>query len=275
MLRVGYIFILFFCITIFPIRSMATAPSTLTGALTLVGNGPEGGLIEELAQAFEKVYSRVSVEVDWHPNAKPLALLKAGKADIAITVKEEEGFKNIPIAWDGVAMINNFANPVKAVTRKQVQDVISGKAKFWSDVCQEGPEQKIFLVNRKSTEARREVFERKLGFLGETQSYGKVVGSDTEAINDVAGSLFAVSFVSMAPALLAQEHGISIKLLSIDGIEPQRQTIRDGTYPFRLPIFLLSKNEPSPLVDTFRTFVLSAEGQRIVERNEFSPVAPQ
>lgn len=275
MVGMKFIFALFLWFLIFPGTSIATVPSELAGDLTLAGNGPERSLIEELAQAFEKAYPRVSVEVDWHPNAKPSTLVKAGKADIAFTVKEQEGFQSLPIAWDGVAVVTNFANPVNAVSTTHVQDMLRGKAKFWSDVCQEGPEQKIFLVGRRPTEGFREVFERKLGILGKTQDLGKVVSSDTEAINEVAGSLFAVSFISMTQALLAQEHGISIKLLFVDGIEPQRQTVRDGTYPFRLPIFLLSRNETDPHIDAFRSFVLSEEGQRIVARNEYSPIAPR
>ena len=125
-----------------------------------------------------------------------------------------------------------------------------------------------------ATESRREVFERKIVVFIEGQSFGKVVGSDTEVVNEVAGPHSSVSFVLMAPALMAQEHGILIKLF-FEGNEPQAQTVRDGTYPFRLPVLLLARDEPQLLVDTFSTFVWSDEGQRIVEMHEYSPIVPQ
>ena len=72
--------------------------TNLEGTLTIARNDPERFFMEDIGQAFERVYPRVAVEVDWHSNAKPLGLVKSGKADIGITVKEEVGFQTVIIA---------------------------------------------------------------------------------------------------------------------------------------------------------------------------------
>ena len=57
---------------------------------------------------------------------------------------------------------------------------------------------------------------------------------------------------------------VAVRLSPIDKIEPEGPTVKDGRYPLRRPILLLSKKEPHPLAEAFTQFVLSPAGQQLI-----------
>jgi phosphate transport system substrate-binding protein len=66
----------------------------------------------------------------------------------------------------------------------------------------------------------------------------------------------------------------SVRALSIDGIQPSRQTIASGKYAIARPLYMFTNGYPelgSP-VHRFVTLHLTPEGQEIVESIGFIPV---
>jgi len=57
---------------------------------------------------------------------------------------------------------------------------------------------------------------------------------------------------------------VAVRLLPVDKVEPQAPTVKDGRYPLRRPILLLSRKEPNPLIEAFAQFALSPPGQAII-----------
>lgn len=68
------------------------------------------------------------------------------------------------------------------------------------------------------------------------------------------------------------EENIAIK---VNGVEPTVDTIRDGTYVIYRDIILVTKDKPSGLVEDFIDWILSAEGQAIVDEEGFVSITPQ
>ena len=65
-----------------------------------------------------------------------------------------------------------------------------------------------------------------------------------------------------------------LKLLQVDGVAPDRETIRSGEYPFRNPYFcVIGAEEPedSP-ARILRNWLLSDAGQQLIEREGYVPV---
>ena len=59
----------------------------------------------------------------------------------------------------------------------------------------------------------------------------------------------------------------TIKLLAIDGVAPNAQNLRDGTYKIRRPLYLIWQKDASklkPAIKSFIDFVKSADGQKIL-----------
>lgn len=245
--------------------------SNLTGTLLIAGNGPERHLLVLLAQEFEKLHPSVSIDLFWHPNAKPIRTIQLDEADIGVTGETVSGLRSTPVARDGIAILTNFSNPIKELTKQQVADVFSGKIRFWSQIDEEAPELKIVPINRATNQNIRQGFQQSIGIKRILRT-ARVEDTESHAIKAVSGTLEAITFVSMAPALRAKDDGISINLLFIDRVEPEYQTVLDGRYPLQRPIVFLSKAKPSELVLAFEQFVLSPAGQRLVKKVKFYPL---
>ena len=93
----------------------------------------------------------------------------------------------------------------------------------------------------------------------------RVIQSDQRAISTVAGNVAAISYASLAVALDAVTCGVGVNLLMIDQVDPGEETVRDGRYPLRRPVLLLRKKTAHPTAEAFAQFVLSQEGQAIVD----------
>src|SRR5687768_11989491 len=69
----------------------AFVQAEVSGNLVIVGNGPELTTIESLSRAFEKANPRAYVDVIWDDHSKPVEMVKAGDAHIAVTGSEDSG----------------------------------------------------------------------------------------------------------------------------------------------------------------------------------------
>ncbi|OAI49558.1 hypothetical protein AYO43_02970 [Nitrospira sp. SCGC AG-212-E16] len=241
------------------------ALAEVAGSLTIAGNGPELRTIDPLARAFEKANPRAYLDVVWDANSKPIELVKSGQAHIAVTGTEAPGLSAVPIAWDGIGVLVHISNFTKEITKQQVADIFSGKITLWSDVG--GPETKILVIDRPRNQNIREAFESQLGITGKITSAAKVIGSDEQVVTTVVGTLpplSAVAYLSLNQGLSVVSAGVPVRLLPVDKIEPEGPTVKDGRYPLRRPVLLLSKKEPHPLAEAFTQFVLSPAGQQLI-----------
>lgn len=266
--------------TLFTLAALAAAAALAapapagdaSGSLVIVGNGPELSVIEKLARAFEKANPRAYIDVQWDENAKPVELVKSGRAQLAVAGKADPELKSTQVAWDGIAILVNLSNQTKEITAKQAADIFTGKVKVWSDLG--GPESKILILDRPANRNIRDTFEQQLDIAGKIPEDVKVVGSDDKAIKTVAGTLppnSAVTFVSLTSALEAVNSGVAVRLLPVDKVEPEEPPVKDGRYKLRRPVLLLSKKDPNPLVEAFEAFALSKEGQKILDE-VYTPV---
>lgn len=237
----------------------------VSGALVIAGNGPELNTFESLARAFEKANPRAYVDLVWDDSSKPLDLVKSGQAQIAITGADDPAFATRQIGWDGIGILVHLSNYTKELTKQQVADIFSGAVKEWSDLG--GPDTKILLINRPRNQNIRDAFETQLGIAGKIPDSAKIIGGDEKVVKTVVGTLpplSAVAYISMSTGLSVVSTGVAVRLLPVDNVEPQAPTVRDGRYPLRRPILILSKKEPNPLIEAFVQFALSPPGQAII-----------
>jgi len=87
-----------------------------------------------LAKSFEVLHPKTSIDFFWHQKARPIEESQKGAADIAVTGQAEKDLPSTIVAWDGIAVVINFANSIEKITREQLTKIFSGKIKFWSQV---------------------------------------------------------------------------------------------------------------------------------------------
>jgi len=102
---------------------------------------------------------------------------------------------------------------------------------------------------------------------GKMTGAAKVISSDDQVIKTVVGTLpplSAVTYLSLSQGLSVVSGGVAVRLLPIDKVEPEVPTVKDGRYPLRRPILLLTKKVPNPLAEAFTQFALSPAGQQLI-----------
>ncbi len=240
-----------------------SADEALSAAMTIAGNGPELRMVERLTTAFEKKYFGAVVEIRWDPSFQPSHMVKTGEADVAVAGQTDPDLLVTPIAWDGIAVLVDFTNPVRDVTSLQLAAMFSGALTRWSDVG--GIDTRIELINGPSNQPIRGRFETVLEIVGKSPSTAHVSRSDQRAISRVAGNGSAVTYVSLGIALDAVTYGVGVALLSVDHVEPAKQTVSDGRYRLRRPVLLLRKDEANSTAASFVDFAVSNEAKDIIE----------
>lgn len=245
------------------LMTSAAVATEASGSLVIVGRGPERSMIEQLARAFEKTYPRTAVDIKWNRNYRMSEMIKSGEGDLAVNGHAQSDLTSTTVGWDGLAVIVNFSNIVKEITKQQATSLFSGKIRDWGEL-DERATGRVRVVLRPDDQNLSEGFERSLGIVGATAKNADVIRSDQKVLSRVSGQLNAVSYLSLKAALEAATYGLSVRVLIIDRVEPGTPTIESGAYSLKRPVILLSKEEPKPVAKAFLDFTLSPAGQRIL-----------
>jgi phosphate transport system substrate-binding protein len=162
---------------------------------------------------------------------------------------------------DGIAVIVNPSNSMNALTKKQVRDIFTGAVSDWSEVG--GPGGKIVAVSRDSSSGTYEAF-------GELALEKKKVRPDAlmQASNQAVASVVAKTPGAIGYVGLGYITD-SVKAVTIDGVVASKETVLSNKYPLSRPLFMYTNGEPKGTVKAFLDYVLSAEGQKIVDEEGF------
>ncbi|NLW15485.1 MAG: phosphate ABC transporter substrate-binding protein [Erysipelothrix sp.] len=94
-----------------------------------------------------------------------------------------------------------------------------------------------------------------------------VIANKTDVVmNNVANDLHAIGYLSLGSL------NDTLKGLSIDGVEPTVDNIRSGDYKIARPFNIVVNDDLDELSDDFIKYVLSMEGQKVVEDNGYISV---
>jgi phosphate transport system substrate-binding protein len=170
----------------------------------------------------------------------------------------------VPIGASGTGVGINASSAVKALTKDQVAKIFTGQITDWKDVG--GTAGKIRVLLREPESSTRSAFESY--FFGSTKP---VYAKDAVEVFQIDETLKALgSFKDSIGMMTMNAKAFSaadVKLLTIDNIAATRETLSNGTYPIRRPLFFVYNTEPAkvkPTVKAFIDFVKGPEGQKIL-----------
>ncbi len=256
-------------------------PSLAQDALTYTGSSALAisVLFEGALKAFEAKtgfrFDRLDLSTG---GVKGIAEVAAGKATVAGAsrrLKQEEkegGLEDFLIGKDPIFLWVNGHNPVASLTRDQLRAVLSGKALNWKEVG--GPDLPILLVLAPPgtrTAARETVASVLLGKEPWREDF-RAIDAPREQVQEVSiekGGLCLSG--GGAEALLEPSIRSQVRILSLEGVAPSLENIREGRYPLARDLCLVTKGKPEGKVKAFVDFMLSPEGQGFVGKS-FLPV---
>ena len=88
-----------------------------------------------------------------------------------------------------------------------------------------------------------------------------VVNSTATVITTVAGDESSIGYISLGAL------NSTVKALKVGGVEATADNVKNGSYKLSRPFNIATKGTPSELAQDFINYIMSADGQKIVEDN--------
>ncbi len=252
-------------------NASASASAAAGGNISVVGSTSVTPLMEELTKAYQEK-SGVTAEIQGVGSSAGIKAATDGTAQIGMSsrelkAEEKEGLTETVIARDGIAVIVNPANSVANLTKEQVAGIFKGEITNWSEVG--GEDKQIVVISREDGSGTRSAFE-------EIVELTKKVGDkDVSAL--AVDAIIADSNGAVESNVSTKENAIGymslgsvkpdVKAISIDGVTPSADTVKDGTYGIARPFILMTKGEGDAQANALIDFILSDEGQAIVSED--------
>ncbi len=179
-----------------------------------------------------------------------------------------------PIGREAFVFFVNSRNPVEGLTVEQIQGIYTGQITNWNQVG--GKNQPIRPFQRLENSGSQSALLRLMDGLPliEPEKEDRVGGMGG-IIQQVASyrnykNSIGFSFRFYASEMAANDQ---IRLLALDGVSPTKESIRDGSYPISDSFFAITAapigapdpRESNPNLNAFLDWILSEQGQQIVE----------
>ena len=237
--------------------------AAVTGSVATDGSTSMEKVIGALGEAFMNNNSGASFTYNPTGSGSGIKAVIEGRCDIVLSsraLKDEEkaeGLVETVLAYDGIAMVVNPANPVSDLTVEQIAAISTGEITNWKEVG--GNDAEIVLIGREAGSGTRDGFESITG-TAEACKYRQELTSTGDVIATVASNPDAIGYASLA-ALKD-----TVKALSVSGVTPTEETVKDGSYVIQRPFVLVTKDGTalSATAQKFFDFALSADAADII-----------
>ncbi|PYK70342.1 MAG: phosphate-binding protein [Verrucomicrobia bacterium] len=218
-------------------------------------------LVPQLAEQFKSQHPGTTFDIAAEGSATGFAALIDKTAAIGMAsrpAKPEEiangkakgvDMQEMIVAYDGIAVIVNTANPIKGLTKKQVEQIFTGQITDWSAVGGSGGKISVYTRNTSSgTYAEfRELAMKKRDYAQDSQ---KLAGNEQIA-QEVGKNPNGVGYVG-----LAYTKASGVKIVPIDGALPTKESVLAKSYPYARPTFFYTNGDPTGVVKEFFDFTV-------------------
>ena len=268
------------------VKAAATVFSLFLGTLpclaqTLVIKGSDtlgAKLVPQLKEEFRASHPDITFEIAAEGSSTGVSAVISSTADIGMSsrpVSQEEYSKarvnrveiqEIVVAYDGLAIIVNEANPLANLSAEQVRQIFTGRIDNWASVG--GKPGRISIYTRNTASGTYRDFQDLAMARDDYAPRSQKLAGNEQIASEVAQNPNGVGYVG-----LAYIHTPGVKVVGINGNLPTPEVIAAGAYPYARPtFFLVNSNVPNPLAQRFIDFTLGPQGQKIVEAVHFIPV---
>jgi phosphate transport system substrate-binding protein len=250
----------------------------LSEKVTISGSTTALPLVEATAEVFNDLQGDCEATVTGGGTGAGVTAIAEGRSSIAMASREVkkveiskygDGFRQFAIGYDGVAIAVSksiYDAGVRQLTSDQVRKIYAAEIKNWKEVG--GPDKAIFAIAREQGSGTRDTFDEDImgSKSAETPGVSTVAAGNAEVKTAIIGSDKAIGYLGFNYV----QRG-NIRALSIDGVAPSVQTIKDGTYKLHRQLFLYTFGEPKPCAQKFIDFATGPEGKKVAEELGFIP----
>ncbi|MDD8026453.1 MAG: phosphate ABC transporter substrate-binding protein [Acidobacteriota bacterium] len=259
--------------------------------LQVKGSDTMINLVQILAEEYMAKNSKSPIAVLGGGSGTGVTALINGTCDICDTSRDwkkkeldlawEKGLqvKMFAVAVDGLSIIVNEKNPLARLTMTQVGAIYRGEVTNWKSVG--GTDGAVSLYGRQSNSGTYSfMMEHVMGNKPYAQAM-KEMNGNAQIIEGVLADANAIGYVGVG-YVVDQSTGKPMKGLKIlnvsrdtkaEAFSPlDKAAVDTGKYPIARPLWMAVGGKPKATALGFIAWILSAEGQRIVEREGFYPI---
>ena len=242
--------------------SMLAGCGKTTGSVTTDGSTSMEKVIGALGEAFQ---NDTGISFTYNPtgSGSGIKAVQEGRCDIGLSSRElkaeekEAGLSGTVLAYDGIAIIVHPENPVSDLSLETIAKIYTGEITNWSEVG--GNDVEIVLIGREAGSGTRDGFES-ITDTEDACQYRQELTSTGDVITTVSQNPGAIGYASVASVK------DTVKALTVDGVAPTEETIKDGSYVVQRPFVLVTKTgvELSDAAFKFFTYITSADANEII-----------
>jgi phosphate transport system substrate-binding protein len=230
--------------------------------LSVAGSTSVQPFAEKLAEVYMHQHAGCRIDVQGGGSSAGIYAAEHGAADLGTSSREllgqEKKLVEIPIAYDGIAIIVHPSNPLTDISIEQIRQLFIGAVTNWQALgLLPHP---IDLITREEGSGTREAFEHLVMAKHEITPAALVQDSNGSVREIVAGDPYSIGFIS---AGLVDSR---VKALTINGVAPTPANIKNHTYQLVRRFLMVSRIPPTGQCRNFADFVLSPQGQQILEK---------
>lgn len=272
------------CLIASALAGVSSVSADSATKLVIKGSDTLGAkMVPQLSEAFKVLNPEVTFEIAAEGSTTGITAIIDGTAAIGMSSRPARttevsqakvkgvDLHAITVSYDAMAVVVNESNPMTEITVRQVEQIFTGDVADWSAVG--GAAGAISVYTRNTSSGTYQDWKQlAMNRRDYAPSSQKLAGNEQIAA-EVASNPNGIGYVG-----LAYTTADGLKVLPIrtkDGAQtmPGIASVNAGTYPYARPNFFYTNGVPSGLAAKFIDFVLSPEGQDIVIKSGFVPVA--
>ena len=235
------------------------------GMVSTDGSTSMEKVIGVLGEAFQSENKGITFTYNPTGSGSGIQAVSEGRCDIGLSsrnLKKEEkesGLTETVLAYDGIAIVVHPDNPVSDLNVETVAKLYTGEITNWKDVG--GNDAQVVLIGREAGSGTRDGFESITG-TAEKCLYRQELTSTGDVITTVSQNPNAIGYASLASV------GDGVKALSVGGVAPAEETVKDGSYAIQRPFVLVTKEDAklSDAAQKFFDFALDPENAELISK---------
>ena len=240
-----------------------TQTASVAGTVATDGSTSMEKVIGALGESFMQKYEGTTFTYNPTGSGSGIQAVSEGRCDIGLSsraLKDDEkagGLTETVLAYDGIAIIVNPENPVADLDTETIAKIYTGEITNWKDVG--GNDAEIVLIGREAGSGTRDGFES-ITDTKDACQYRQELTSTGDVITAVSQNPNAIGYASLASVK------DSVKALSVGGVTPSEDTVKDGSYVIQRPFVLVTKEGTalSATAQAFFDYVTSPEAADII-----------
>ena len=256
--------------------------SALAGTITVKGSDTMVILGQRWAEEYMKKNPTTSIQVTGGGSGTGISALINGTTDIcassrAMKPAEKEKLRDrynntgveIPVARDGLAVYVNASSALTEISIPDLKQIFTGKITNWKQLG--GPDNNIIVYSRENSSGTYVFFKETVLGGADFTPRAQTMPGTAAVVNAVSKEKFGIGYGGAAYA-----KGIKILKVKKDAtstaITPEKKTVLDGSYPLARPLFFYLRAKATGDMKSFIDWVLSPDGQGVVEKVGYYPV---